>query len=189
MTFLKAEKEARIKENYEDKAERMKEREEDMGRILHMIKSGVEEEVKAAIKLFQDRLEEQENTVRDLTEQLSTIMTEIDAMKSAAGSHIDPPAVQQQYCWLGAVLCENRSQEEHDERVSDSSRLSKALNESKYICAAARRVVGLTPIELRMLDIQMQSYGAQNKQEAMLMEVKNYLKCVMKLLPSEIEKL
>ena len=109
MTFLESEKESRIKENQEDKAQRMKEREEDMGRILHMIKSGVEEEVKAAIKPFQDRLEEQENTVRNLTEQLSFIMTEMDNMKSAAGSHIDPPAVQQQSCWLGAVLSENRS--------------------------------------------------------------------------------
>ena len=63
------------------------------------------------------------------------------------------------------------------------------LQQTKNVCAAARRVVGLTPIEPRMLDIQIQSYGAQNKQEAMLQEVKSYLKCEMKLPPSVIEKL
>ena len=67
--------------------------------------------------------------------------------------------------------------------------MGNILHDTKNICAAARRIIGLTPIEPRMLDIQIQSYGAQNKQEAMLFEVKNYLKCVMKILPSEIEML
>ena len=40
-----------------------------------------------------------------------------------------------------------------------------------------------------MLDLQIQSYGAKNMEEAMLMEIKSYLKCEMKVQPSEIEKL
>ena len=51
--------------------------------------------------------------------------------------------------------------------------------EIRDICGAARKVIGLTPIEPRMLEIQMRSYGAKTKEEAMLMEVKNYLKCEM----------
>ena len=35
----------------------------------------------------------------------------------------------------------------------------------------------------------MESYGAKDLDEAMLMEVKSYLKCEMKMLPSLIEKL
>ena len=35
----------------------------------------------------------------------------------------------------------------------------------------------------------MQSYGATNKEEAMLMEVKSFLKCEMRVRTSEIEKL
>ena len=57
------------------------------------------------------------------------------------------------------------------------------------MCADARRVIGLTPIDQRMLELQMQSFGARDKEEAMLMEVKSFLKCEMKVKPSEIEKL
>ena len=45
------------------------------------------------------------------------------------------------------------------------------------------------PIEPRMLDIQVKSYGAKNMEEAMLLEVKSYLKCEMKVKPTELEKL
>ena len=57
------------------------------------------------------------------------------------------------------------------------------------ICADARRVIGLTPIEPRMLELQKRCYGAKSEEEAMMMEVKSYLKCEMKVRPSEIEKL
>ena len=57
------------------------------------------------------------------------------------------------------------------------------------LCANARKVVGFPPIEPRMLTLQIDSYGAKDKVEAMHMEVKSYLKCEMKMLPSEIEKL
>ena len=57
------------------------------------------------------------------------------------------------------------------------------------MCEAGRRVIGFSPIESRMLDIQIQSYGAKNLEEAMLMEIKSYLKCEMKVRPSEIDTL
>ena len=50
-------------------------------------------------------------------------------------------------------------------------------------------MIGLSPIEPIMLDIQMRSYGAKTKEEAMLMEVKNFLKCELKVRPSVIEQL
>jgi hypothetical protein len=62
-------------------------------------------------------------------------------------------------------------------------------DEKRDLCSAARKVVGFTPIVPRMLEIQLQSYGAKDMEEAMLMEVKSYLKCEMKMLPSVIEKL
>ena len=40
-----------------------------------------------------------------------------------------------------------------------------------------------------MLDIQIRSYGAKNFDEAMVMEIKSYLKCELKMLPSVIKKL
>ena len=57
------------------------------------------------------------------------------------------------------------------------------------MCEAGRKVIGFSPIEPRMLDIQIQSYGAKNQEEAMLMEIKSYLKCEMKVRPSDIDTL
>ena len=74
----------------------------------------------------------------------------------------------------------HRSSEEHS---------GAAEGEIKQMCADARRVIGLTPISPRMLELQVNSYGARDKEEAMLMEVKSFLKCEMKVRPSEIDKL
>jgi hypothetical protein len=57
------------------------------------------------------------------------------------------------------------------------------------LCESGRRVVGFSPIEPRMLEMQIRSFGAKNMEEAMLMEIKSYLKCEMKVRPSDIEKL
>ena len=61
--------------------------------------------------------------------------------------------------------------------------------EKQELCSSARKIIGLSPIEPRMLELQMQSYGARNIEEAKLMEVKSYLKCEMKLRSADIQKL
>ena len=55
--------------------------------------------------------------------------------------------------------------------------------------AAARKIVGFSPIEPRMIDIQIKSYGARDLEEAKIMEIKSYLKCEMKILSSIIDQL
>ena len=50
-------------------------------------------------------------------------------------------------------------------------------------------MIDFSPIEPRTLELQTRSYGAKNKDEAMEMEIKSYLKCEMRILPSDIEKL
>ena len=57
------------------------------------------------------------------------------------------------------------------------------------MCASARKVIGLTPIDPRMLEMQMQSYGAKDMEEAKLMEIKSYLRCEMKMRRFDIDKL
>ena len=57
------------------------------------------------------------------------------------------------------------------------------------ICSAARKVIGFTPIEPRMLELQMKCYGANDLEEAKLMEIKSYLKCELKVPPSVINSL
>ena len=73
--------------------------------------------------------------------------------------------------------------------TNDRNRGSEFDKKVVDICEKARRIIGLTPIEPRMLDIQVKSYGAKNMEEAMLLEVKSYLKCEMKVKPTELEKL
>ena len=50
-------------------------------------------------------------------------------------------------------------------------------------------MVGFSPIEPRMLELQIQSFGAKVQEEAMLMEIKSYLRCEMKVKPSDINNL
>ena len=68
---FKAEKDARVKEREEEKQDRAKERQEDMLRISELIKSGVKEEVFAALQPVNGRLIEQEKVTQELTLQLS----------------------------------------------------------------------------------------------------------------------
>ena len=60
---------------------------------------------------------------------------------------------------------------------------------SLEMCTAARRVIGFLPIEPRMLDMQVKSFGARSMEEAKVMEIKSYLKCEMKMKHADIEKL
>ena len=192
MSFLKADKEARALETKEDREERVKQRAEDLKHIEMMIKIGVNKEVNAALKPLQDRLGEQERTVEDLTMQLSSIMKEVTSLKATATvcSQAEYPALQQPRLDNQQQIVNQGLGENGEGGVPGGDRLRQNDKlQAKNICAAARRVFGLTPIEPRMLDIQIKSYGAQNKQEAMLLEVKSYLKCELKVPPSVIEKL
>ena len=191
MSFLTEDKENRARESSEDKEERAKQRAEDLKQIEFMIKSGVQEEVNATMKPIQERQDKQDKVVEDLTKQLSSIMLEMESMKAAAASyHGDYPALQQQgpghVSQEGGFLAGRQTGGTHG---GNDLKKSDTQKQAKKICAAARRVIGLTPMEPRMLDIQMQSYGAQNLQEAMLLEVKSYMKCEMKIPPSVIEEL
>ena len=43
------------------------------------------------------------------------------------------------------------------------------------ICSRARKIIGFTPIEPRMIELQKTAFGARDTEEAMLMEIKSYL--------------
>ena len=188
LSFLKADKDERGREKEEDKIERANERAEDMRKIEELIKVGVKEEVNTILKPLQDRLDKQEKVVEEMTMQVSVILKEMETLKTSASNKPDFPTLQhaereqpvQQHPAPGqgqqAVQAEGPGRGDQTDRV-------------KQICSNARKVIGLSPIEPRMLEIQMQSYGAKDIQEAMLMEVKNYLKCEMKVRPSVVEEL
>ena len=181
MAFLKKAEEAREKEKEEDLIARAQERKEDMQKIADMITTGVKNEVNRVLKPLEERLAEQEAINTDMGRQLNKVMGELEALRRGASVYgQDFP------------LLSYHSEHEIVSRGSTSRHeggFCKEEEEVKVMCADARKVIGLTPIEPRMLELQMQSFGAKDKEEAMLMEVKSYLKCEMKMRPSEIEKL
>ena len=185
LAFLKSEKEAREKEKEEEKAARSKERQEDMAKMANLIRDGVREEVKAAVKEVDERLVAQEKISQDLGKQIQSIMSELTTLKKGKETSRSGLPAQVVEEGVGAVG--------HGEGavVSDTSTSDGLSDRGKIleICSKARKIVGFSPIEPRMLDIQMRAYGAQNVEEAMIMEVKSYLKCEMKVPQSEIEKL
>ena len=160
LAFLKADQEARMKEREADREQRNKERKEDIQEILKILQGRIEREVKKSIEPLETRLELQEKVNKELFEQLSIAKNKIQALQEVlSGSHEQAlPAVVQV-----------DSLEDQDASDVDTTNV-------QGLCSAARKVVGLSPIEPRMLDLQMESYGAKNIEEAKLLEVKSYLK-------------
>ena len=136
---------------------------------------------------------QQEKVNEELTMQLSSLVENMEAIQESVrgqqafpglpGPRYPPPSSD-----LGLEICERRDRDVTGGwgTVGSTEDCSRRIEE---MCAAGRRVVGFTPIEPRVLDLQIKSYGAKNMEEAMLMEVKSYLKCEMTVAPSEIEKL
>lgn len=192
--FLKADQDAKAKEREEDKEVRAKERKEDMDHILDMIASGVKKEVMAAIQPLEERLELQEKVNKELYTQVDALMKEVELMKERGNQQqeafpvLPQPQVQQ------VQHQEDERMQWAANRIGDREHLIRRSEDEhsvtmKNLCASARRVIGFSPIEPRMLDIQVESYGAKDIEEAKWMEVKSYLKCEMKLLPSVINRL
>ena len=199
MSFLKAAQDTHAKEKEEDREIRARERQEDMDHILAVIQRGVQKEVRAAIKPLENRLEEHEQANQELSKQFNSVLREIDLLKETVKTQQEFPAlqkVQSEQSGQGAVGFQwSRIGTGGRGERGGGSGYRRPDSEDDYsvgrqeMCAAARRVVGFTPIEPRMLELQIQSFGAKDLEEAKILEVKSYLKCEMKMKPSDIEKL
>ena len=173
MLFLQGEKEARARE-----------RQEDLESIKLMVIDGVKKEVKVALEPFKERLEAQEKATQDLRLQLNRVIDEVETLKdrSKISDFQFPPLTKA----TSSLLSTNFGlSAKSNSDISESDQADK----TQQLCSKARRIVGFKPIEPRMLRIQMDSYGARDLEEAKLMEIKSYLKCEMKMPPSEISKL
>ena len=154
---------------------RAKERQEDMDHILKMIQKGVKNEVRQATQELEERLKIQEKTNQELCKKLEIAITEINILKESQKV-------------LGSNSEENISINALEE-LNDNKEDVVKESEQEELCSSARKVLGFSPIEPRMLDLQIHSFGAKDTEEAKMMEVKNYLKCELRMRPSEIEKL
>ena len=204
LAFLKAEKEQREKEKEEEKATRQRERQEDMAKLADMIKDGVKEEVQSALKPLEDRIVGQEKRSEGLSGQVVQLLEDMEALKSQVKVAKEFPALPQptggalaRFVAAGAggvtgdvAACDREAGGGAAgivpvfREVNDDSE-ARTLD----ICARARRIIGFTPIEPWMIELQKTAYGAKDTQEAMLMEIKSYLKCEMKVKPCDIAKI
>ena len=177
LAFLKADQEARKIEREEERQLRVKERKEDMKEILRVLQTTILQEVRKQVEPVEARLELQEKVNKDLYEQLSVAKKDIELLRKSVRDpqeQVCPPSLPEADPFRGQQVNINESE------------CGTPLEE---LCASARKVIGFSPIEPRMLDMQMQNYGARNIEETKLMEIRSYLKCELKLPPSEIEKL
>ena len=163
--------------------------------MLAMIKIGVQKEVKGAIKEVEERLGLQEKVNEELARQLNSLVKNMEAFQASVKDQQAFPALPvprkthpSRDMGLAEELCRRGDRVVTGGWVTEGS-TDDSNRRIEEMCAAGRRVVGFTPIEPRMLELQIQSYGAKNIEEAMLMEIKSYLKCEMKVKPSDIEKL
>ena len=183
MAFLLAEKEARNKEKEEEKLARAKERQEDMEQIKIMIQSGVKEEVRseihAVVEPLKEKLEQQEKETSDLKKQFQQVLDQVKNIREISNNYQHFPALPASGSL--SYLYRASSNPEAGRNDTTDNTDSEHANKVRELCADARKVVGFTPIEPRMLELQMTSYNAKDQDEAMMMEIRSYLNCEMKM--------
>ena len=197
LSFLQASKEDHAREKEEDRVARSKERKEDMEYILAEIQKRVQNEIMTTIKPLEVRLKAQEKVNSELTLQFNTLLKEMEVIKQKLHSK----QLEKEFPRLTPGPLEGGGQEMHNVWQGSSRGIYSTTEPNEYqglvgdstarqdMCSSARKVVGFTPIKPRMLQLQMQSYGAKDLEEAKVMEIKSYLMCEMKMRPSDIEKL
>ena len=187
MSFMKQDKQDRVLQRKVDMEERANQREEDMNMIKDMIDKVVAVKVQAALNPVEEKLELQEKVNQELFKELNSLTKELECLKQRCNSPtlgipvVPEPQAPQDLHGAGQVGHSMTGEQIQENRG--------VYSEKQKLCQLSRKIVGFTPIVPRMLEIQMQSYGAKDLEEAMKMEVKSYLKCEMKMLPSEIDKL
>ena len=141
------------------------------------------------LKPIEERLDRQETANMDMATQIITMKEEMLALRQLV-SRQEFPSLSDPSDLSGTAGGSSVTTALGNLRRLDGTSWQGATADKDVLnmCADARRVIGLTPIDQRMLELQMQSFGARDKDEAMLMEVKSFLKCEMKIKPSEIDK-
>ena len=151
-----------------------------------IIQSGVKEEEQAAVEPLKERLQLQEKEIGELKEQFKEVMQEVKALREMSKNVEQFPALPV----TGTLNSVFRGNSAPNTLPSTTViRDPDYARKTRMLCADARKVVGFTPIGPRMIELQIESYGAKDQDEAMCMEVKSFLKCDLKMYPSEIQKL
>ena len=166
LAFLKSEKETRAKE-----------REEDMMKISEMIRVGVREEVKEALKPVDTRLGLQEQTTQTLASQVQTLMTEMTTLKEDVKNIADFPALPAPATTPTQSFSQPSAQSSgSDPFPSDESDRQKALD----LLELCRRTVSLHPLQQADIDFESKR-GAKDLTEAKLWAVQTFFRYEMNI--------
>ena len=109
---------------FDKKATRAEEREQDMAKISEMIEAGVKEEVQAVLKRVEERLSEQEKITKGLSGQISQVLSNFEALKGEVKASAEFPAIP---CSHGGAVGKSVS------GVGTVSVLDRALGHSGYV--------------------------------------------------------
>ena len=93
LAFLKSNQEKLAREKEDDRRIIASERQEDRGKILELIKTGVKNEVKSAIKELELKLEQQEKVNKDLAMELESMAREMEVLRNTVKSQSTPVTV------------------------------------------------------------------------------------------------
>ena len=176
LAFLKSNQEALAQEKEDDRRSRAIERQEDREKILEMIKIGVKNEIKAATRDLELKLEQQEKVNKDLAKELEYMAKEMEVLRVAVNNQSDsvrprpsPPSklgergelveeCEEQVRALNEKNCEVMS----DEKAEPDPSLSKA-----------KRTLGFQCIYPEDVERQFRK-GARSENEARLMAFKEF---------------
>ena len=166
LSFLEADQEAKVKEREEEKVIRARERKEDMEHILTVIQRGIQKEVRAALAPLEERLELQENVNKELFSQLNSLKEEVGFLKETVKEQQGYPVLPQPHGQQVHQLEENGGRRQDIWNSEGGRRAGYGQSEDSNtvlgLCNSARKVIGFTPIEPKMLRMQMENYGAKD---------------------------
>ena len=135
-----------------------------MEHIMTMIHRGVQTSIQPL-----ERLESQEKVNQELYKKLDLMSKEVNLLKEKLGDQpsfpaLPEPASQQDYqsrrrLW-GEVNRERRTGIRRHEEENNMAVMKKT------VCTLARRILSFSRMEPRMLEIQVQSYGAKDLEKS-----------------------
>ena len=161
LSFMKQDKQDRIKQREQEREERAKQREQDMIMIKEMIDNGVNAEVITAIEPLcqrQKKLEDDQKSLQDKFDEMLEMLADFKKKDSK-----DDPCLV------------DRREEFNDDVIEERTASTEEL------AAAARRTIGLQCIYPEDVGRQMRLNGARDETEARLFAAKEYLWCEMKV--------
>ena len=169
LAFLKSNQEKLAREKEDDRRIRASERQEDREKILELIKTGVKNEVKSAIKELELKLEQQEKVNKDLAMELESMAREMEVLRNTVKSQSTPVTVTPNIRDRGEEQV--KAQSEVEEYTPLNQVISDKVQGPEQSLSSAKKTLGFQCIYPEDIERQFRQ-GARSEREARLMAFK-----------------